>query len=99
MDNINYIETIPEHIKNFINANTENIINIIEEEKKNRGDGIIYINIVLKENKLDLVYLTNAESKETLGLTEEFLEKIKTEGKTSIIINDNEYKTRFILYL
>ena len=48
MDNINYIETVPEHIKNFINANTENIINIIEEEKKNRGDGIIYINIVLK---------------------------------------------------
>jgi len=99
MENINYVDTIPEYIVNFVKYNEENIKKIIIDETKNRGNGIIFIDTDLSDNRLDLVFLTNEEAKETLKLTEEFIKKTEMEGKTSIIINDNEYKTRFIIYM
>ncbi len=97
MEDINFVESVPEYITTFITNNEQNIINIIEDEKK-RGDGFIYIDIHVKENKLNLLYLTNPEVV-NIGTTEEFLKSVYQEGKTTIIINDNEYKTRFILYI
>ena len=99
MENINYVDSIPGYITNFIKNNEKNIKKIINDEKKNRGEGIVYIDTDIKKNRLDLVFLTEEESKETLKLSEDFLKNTKMEDKTSIIINDNEYKTRFILYL
>ena len=97
MENINVVESVPEYITTFITNNEQNIKNIIEDEKK-RGDGFIYIDIHVKENKLNLLYFTNTEVV-TIGTTEEFLKSVYQEDKTTIIINDNEYKTRFILYI
>ena len=99
MENINYVDSIPEYIVNFVKYNEEHIKKIIIDETKNRGKGIIFIDTYLKDNRLDLVFLTNEESKETLKLSEEFIKKTEMDGKTSIIINDNEYKTRFIIYM
>jgi len=99
MNKVNYVDTVPEYIQNFIKINHDNIQKIITEEKKNRGEGIIYIDTDIKENKLNLVFLTNEESKNTLNLSEEFLNNTNIDGKTTIIINDNEYKTRFIIYI
>ena len=99
MDKVNYVESIPDYITKFVNNNEENIKNIIKDETESRGDGIILIDIDIKDNRLDLVFLTHEESKGTLKLTDEFLKGIKMDGKTSIIINDNEYKTRFIIYI
>ena len=99
MENVNYVDSIPEYIVNFIKYNEENIKKIIIDETKNRGNGIIFIDTDISDNRLDLVFLTNEEAKETLKLTEEFIKKTEMEGKTSIIINDNEYKTRFIIYI
>jgi len=95
--NVNVVESVPEYITTFINNNYETIKNIIEEEKE-RGDGFIYIDIHVKENKLNLLYFTNEEVS-NIGATKEFLESVNVENKTTIIINDNEYKTRFILYI
>ena len=97
MENINDVESVPEYITTFITNNEKTIKNIIENEKK-RGDGFIYIDIHVKENKLNLLYFTNSEVV-TIGTTEEFLKSVYQEDKTTIIINDNEYKTRFILYI
>lgn len=97
MENVNVVESVPEYITTFINNNYETIKNIIEEEKE-RGDGFIYIDIHVKENKLNLLYFTNEEVS-NIGTTKEFLESVNVENKTTIIINDNEYKTRFILYI
>tara|TARA_B100000767_G_C19579313_1_gene456603 strand:- start:340 stop:639 length:300 start_codon:yes stop_codon:yes gene_type:complete len=99
MEKLNYVDTVPEYITKFIETNIDNIQKIITDEKKNRGDGMIYIDTDIKENKLNLVFLTYQESLNTLDLTEEFLNKTNVEGKTIIIINDNEYKTRFIIYI
>ena len=99
MEKLNYVDSVPEYIQNFIKTNHDDIQKIITEEKEKRGDGIVYINIDVKENKLDLVFLTNEESKQTLNLSEEFLNSIFKEGETPIILNDNEYKTRFIIYI
>ena len=97
MENINVVESVPEYITTFITNNEQNIKNIIDNEKK-RGDGFIYIDIHVKQNKLNLLYFTNPEVV-TIGTTEEFLKNVYQEDKTTIIINDNEYKTRFILYI
>lgn len=99
MNRVNYVDSVPEYIKKFIENNITNIQKIITEEKKNRGEGLIYIDTDIKENKLNLVFLTIQESKNTLNLSEEFLKDTNLEGKTTIIINDNEYKTRFIIYI
>ena len=69
MNKVNYVDTVPEYIQNFIKINHDNIQKIITEEKKNRGEGIIYIDTDIKENKLNLVFLTNEESKNTLNLS------------------------------
>jgi hypothetical protein len=97
MENVNVVESVPEYITTFINNNIETIKNIIEKEKE-RGDGFIYIDIHVKENKLNLLYFTNEEVG-NIGTTIEFLKSVNEENKTTIIINDNEYKTRFILYI
>lgn len=97
MENINFVDSVPDYITTFINNNNETIKNIIEKEKE-RGDGFIYIDIHLKENKLNLLYFTNEEVG-NIGATIEFLKSVNEENKTTIIINDNEYKTRFILYI
>lgn len=97
MENINVVESVPEYITTFITNNEQNIKNIIDDEKK-RGDGFIYIDIHVKENKLNLLYFTNQEVV-NIGTNEEFLKSVYQEEKTTIIINDNEYKTRFILYI
>ena len=99
-NNSNQVEdSVPEYIMVFITKNEESIKNIIREEKTNRGDGIIYIDTHLDDARMDVVYLTYEESKQNLELSEEFLEKVDIEDKTIVLINDNEYKTRFILYL
>lgn len=97
MENVNFVDSVPDYITTFINNNNETIKNIIEKEKE-RGDGFIYIDIHIKENKLNLLYFTNEEVG-NIGATIEFLESVNEENKTTIIINDNEYKTRFILYI
>lgn len=97
MENINFVDSVPDYITTFINNTNETIKNIIEKEKE-RGDGFIYIDIHLKENKLNLLYFTNEEVG-NIGVTIEFLKSVNEENKTTIIINDNEYKTRFILYI
>ena len=97
MENINFVDSVPDYITTFINNTNETIKNIIEKEKE-RGDGFIYIDIHLKENKLNLLYFTNEEV-DNIGATIEFLKSVNEENKTTIIINDNEYKTRFILYI
>jgi len=97
MENVNFVDSVPDYITTFINNNNETIKNIIEKEKE-RGDGFIYIDIHLKENKLNLLYFTNEEV-DNIGATIEFLKSVNEENKTTIIINDNEYKTRFILYI
>jgi len=97
MENINFVDSVPDYITTFINNTNETIKNIIEKEKE-RGDGFIYIDIHLKENKLNLLYFTNEEVG-NIGATIEFLKSVNEENKTTIIINDNEYKTRFILYI
>ena len=97
MENVNFVDSIPDYITTFINNNDETIKNIIEKEKE-RGDGFIYIDIHVKENKLNLLYFTNEEAG-NIGTTIEFLKSVNEENKTTIIINDNEYKTRFILYI
>lgn len=97
MENINIVESVPEYITTFITNNEQTIKNIIEDENK-RGDGFIYIDIHVKENKLNLLYFTNSEVV-NIGGTVEFLKSVYQEEKTTIIINDNEYKTRFILYI
>ena len=97
MENVNFVDSVPDYITTFINNNNETIKNIIEKEKE-RGDGFIYIDIHLKENKLNLLYFTNEEVG-NIGSTIEFLKSVNEENKTTIIINDNEYKTRFILYI
>ena len=97
MENVNFVDSVPDYITTFINNNNETIKNIIEKEKE-RGDGFIYIDIHLKENKLNLLYFTKEEVG-NIGSTIEFLKSVNEENKTTIIINDNEYKTRFILYL
>lgn len=97
MENINIVESVPEYITTFITNNEQTIKNIIENENK-RGDGFIYIDIHVKENKLNLLYFTNSEVV-NIGGTVEFLKSVYQEEKTTIIINDNEYKTRFILYI
>tara|TARA_Y100000996_G_scaffold406100_1_gene382046 strand:+ start:169 stop:468 length:300 start_codon:yes stop_codon:yes gene_type:complete len=99
MEKLNYVDSVPEYISNFIRANEENIKKIINDEQNNRGEGIIYIDTDLKENRLDLVFLTNEEAINTLQFSEDFLKNTKMKDKTSIIINDNEYKTRFIIYI
>jgi hypothetical protein len=99
MNKVKHVDTVPEYITKFIETNIDNIQTIITEEKKNRGEGLIYIDTDMKENKLNLVFLTIQESKNTLNLSEEFLKDTSQEGKTTIIINDNEYKTRFIIYI
>ena len=99
MEKLNYVDSVPEYISNFIRANEENIKKIINDEQNNRGEGIIYIDTDLKENRLDLVFLTNEEAINTLKFSEDFLKNTKMKDKTSIIINDNEYKTRFIIYI
>ena len=99
MDKLNYVDSVPEYITKFIEANIDSIQQIITEEKKVRGEGVIYIDTDIKENKLNLVFLTIQESKNTLNLSEKFFTDTDVEGKTTIIINDNEYKTRFILYI
>ena len=97
MENVNFVDSVPDYITTFINNNDETIKNIIEKEKE-RGDGFIYIDIHVKENKLNLLYFTNEEAG-NIGTTIEFLKSVNEENKTTIIINDNEYKTRFILYI
>ena len=97
MENINVVDSVPQYIINFINNNEENIKNIIEREKI-RGDGFIYMDIHIKENKLNLLYFVNEES-HNIGTSIDFVKNLHEEGKTTIIINDNEYKTRFILYI
>lgn len=97
MENVNVVDSVPEYITTFINNNGETIKNIIEKEKE-RGDGFIYLDIHVKENKLNLLYFTNEEAG-NIGTTIEFLKSVNEENKTTIIINDNEYKTRFILYI
>lgn len=97
MENINVVESVPGYITTFITNNEQTIKNIIDDEKE-RGDGFIYIDIHVKENKLNLLYFTNSEVV-NIGTTEEFLKSVYQEDKTTIIINDNEYKTRFILYI
>jgi hypothetical protein len=99
MEKLNYVDSVPEYISNFIRANEENIKKIINDEQNNRGEGIIYIDTDLKENRLDLVFLTNEEAINTLQFSDDFLKNTKMKDKTSIIINDNEYKTRFIIYI
>ena len=99
MNKVNYVESVPEYITKFIETNHNNIQKIITEEKKNRGEGLIYIDTVIKEDKLNLVFLTYQEVMDTLNLSEEFLNNTTVEEKTTIIINDNEYKTRFIIYI
>ena len=97
MENINVVESVPEYITTFISSNEDTIKNIINNEKE-RGDGFIYIDIHVKENKLNLLYFTNSEVV-NIGTSEEFLKSVYQEVITTIIINDNEYKTRFILYI
>ena len=99
MEKLNYVDSVPEYISNFIRENEENIKKIINDEQNNRGEGIIYIDTDLKENRLDLVFLTNEEAINTLQFSDDFLKNTKMKDKTSIIINDNEYKTRFIIYI
>lgn len=99
MEEINYVDSIPDYLINFIKNNEENIKNIIKEEKKNRGEGVIFIISDLKQNKLDLVFLTFEESKQKLDLSDDFLNSVSNDDKTTIIIHDNEYKKKFIVYL
>ena len=54
MNKLNYVESVPPYIQNFIKTNHGNIQKIITEEKEKRRDGIVYINIDVKGNKLDL---------------------------------------------
>ena len=60
MSNINNVDT-SDYINKFVVSNEEGIKKIYNEEKSDRGDGFIYININVKENKLDLIYLTNEQ--------------------------------------
>jgi hypothetical protein len=98
MSNINNVDTVPDYINKFIVSNEEGIKNIYTEEKSERGNGFIYININVKENKLDLIYLTN-EQKNKVGTDDETLNKLLVDDKILIMIDDNEYKTRFIIYI
>mgnify|MGYP006090193323 CR=1 FL=1 len=99
MENVKNVDNIPDYIMSFIRNNEESIRKIIVEEKHNRGDGIIYIDTHVEDERMDLVYLTYEEAKQNLELSDELLVNTIIEGKDVIIINDNEYKTRFILYL
>ena len=98
MSNINNVDTVPDYINKFIVNNEEGIKKIYNEEKSQRGDGFIYININVKENKLDLIYLTNGQ-KNNVGTDDETLNKLLVNDKILIMIDDNEYKTRFIIYI
>lgn len=98
MSNINNVDSVPDYINNFIVSNEEGIKKIYNEEKSQRGDGFIYINISVKENKLDLIYLTN-EQKNNVSIDDETLNKLLVDDKILIMIDDNEYKTRFIIYI
>lgn len=98
MSNINIVDSVPDYINKFIINNEEGIKKIYKEEKSQRGEGFIYIQINVKENQLDLIYLTY-EQKESIGVNDETLKKLLIDDKILNIIDDNEYKTRFIIYI
>lgn len=98
MSNINIVDSVPDYINKFIVNNEEGIKKIYNEEKSQRGDGFIYIQINVKENQLNLIFLTY-EQKGNIGVNDETLKKLLIDEKILNIIDDNEYKTRFIIYI
>ena len=98
MNNITNTDSVPDYINKFIVSNEVSIKSIYINEKEERGDGFIYINVNVKDNKLDLMYLT-FEEKENIHLDDNTLKEILINDKILIIIDDNEYKKRFIIYI
>ena len=65
MNTINYVESIPTYINDFIKLNIDNIRAIYNQETQ---DGYIYINVNQKENKVDICFLNLETMKKTFNV-------------------------------
>tara|TARA_Y100001936_G_C15754996_1_gene498114 strand:+ start:390 stop:686 length:297 start_codon:yes stop_codon:yes gene_type:complete len=98
MNTINYVESIPTYINDFIKLNIDNIRAIYNQETQ---DGYIYINVNQKENKVDICFLNLETMKKTFNVNDEFIENMNKEdhGKIKVFILDMEINESFIIFL
>tara|TARA_Y100001958_G_scaffold159331_1_gene160369 strand:- start:8067 stop:8399 length:333 start_codon:yes stop_codon:yes gene_type:complete len=92
------VETIPEHISNFIKKNEDNLITIYngEREKLENKYGILLISIDKEENKVDVSYITKDVNYTTNLIEEHMWNDSEVNKKQIILVKDKTYGDFFI---
>ena len=90
---IKKVNSIPEHINEFIENNKDNIIKVYNDEKKELKNkyGILYIKINIEENKVDISYITDDVNEKTDIIQKNMWDDFEKNKKQIIFINDIKY--------
>tara|TARA_Y100001958_G_C21247787_1_gene579583 strand:- start:3338 stop:3658 length:321 start_codon:yes stop_codon:yes gene_type:complete len=91
--NVKKVDSIPDHINNFLESQKDSIIKIYNDEKKANEDkyGIILIQIDLDKNKVDITYITKEVNDVAAVLQDEMWIDFETNKKQIIFIMDTTH--------
>ena len=91
--NVKKVNSIPDHINNFLESNKDSIIKIYNDEKKANEDkyGIILIQIDLDKNKVDITYVTKEVNDAAAVLQKEMWIDFEEKKKQIIFIMDTTH--------
>ena len=91
--NVKKVNSIPNHINNFLESNKDSIIKIYNDEKKANEDkyGIILIQIDLDKNKVDITYVTKEVNDVADVLQQEMWIDFEEKKKQIIFIMDTTH--------
>ena len=91
--NVKKVNSIPDHINNFLESNKDSIIKIYNDEKKANEDkyGIILVQIDLDKNKVDITYVTKEVNDVADVLQQEMWIDFEEKKKQIIFIMDTTH--------
>ena len=91
--NVKKVDSIPDHINNFLESQKDSIIKIYNDEKKANEDkyGIILIQIDLDKNKVDITYVTKEVNDAAAVLQKEMWIDFEEKKKQIIFIMDTTH--------
>ena len=91
--NVKKVNSIPDHINNFLESNKDSIIKIYNDEKKANEDkyGIILVQIDLDKNKVNITYVTKEVNDVADVLQQEMWIDFEEKKKQIIFIMDTTH--------
>jgi len=99
--NIQSVSSAPEYISNFINNNTQVLINIYNEGINQYNNGMLVFNCSEENNKMDVVFMNESMIYDKLMNKEnynEFIKQIPADKKV-LYIKDNDINSIFLIYI